>query len=311
MLHDNNFTNQTNEERTECTGLASGNIDTYAVELDVTGARLLKGQTMGPAWLTALATAGVEEGEKNEAFQEFHLGLDGGTKRYVELKDFLLAIIWGQQKPDLMVNAYGFNMLSPNTYNKFLGAVEKWEINHDRLVAEIPPDERVLPAALMADLIAKRDALAVLWSASMKENEEATLAWNAKLSLYNEDSLFLKWLFTLAKIYWGDDDPRLRLLGFCPSSEIWTHNSPYAVKGLAWDPVTGTFSFNAVDDADSYELSARITGTTGDWTTFWTGAETSTTDKPSAPGIYDIRCRAIEGENLGNWSGAIEVDLSQ
>lgn len=311
MLHNNNFSRHTNDERTESTGLASANIDTYAVELDVTGAKLTRAQGLGAAWLTALATASVESGEKDEAFQEFHLALDASFKRYVELKDFLMAIIFEHQKPDDIINAYGFNDLAPNTYNKFLAAVEKWDINHTRLIAKIPPDVRVLPALLMADLLAKRDALALLYGAAMQENEESTLSFTAKFNLFNEDTRFLSWLFTLAKVIWGDDDPRLRLLGFCPSSEVWTSNKPHAPKQVVYDPITGTLSWEAVEDVDSYECSARITGTTGDWTTFYAGAATTTTEKPPTPDVWDVRCRAIAGENLGNWSTAIEVDLSQ
>ena len=48
-----------------------------------------------------------------------------------------------------------------------------------------------------------------------------------------------------------------------------------------------------------------------DWTTFWTGEETSTTDKPAEPGVYDCRARALAGEDLGAWCSAIEVDLTE
>ena len=38
-------------------------------------------------------------------------------------------------------------------------------------------------------------------------------------------------------------------------------------------------------------------------------ADISTTEKPAVPGTYNIRVRAIAGEDLGAWSGEIEVEI--
>ena len=66
---------------------------------------------------------------------------------------------------------------------------------------------------------------------------------------------------------------------------------------------------DAVEDFN--RLQYRISLTAGDWSTFYEGVETSTTEKPAEAGSYDIRVRAIAGDKLGAWSGVIEVVIEE
>jgi len=305
MLHSNSFTSHTDDERTECTELLSSNIDRYATDLDVTGSKLTKAQGIGAAWLTALTNARVEEGEKNEAFQEFHLALDSCISRYVQLKQHLLSIIYEIQKPDLIINSYGFDKNAPDGYNKFVSAVEQWSTTHNRLMAESDP--RVLPATLMTELLTRRDDLIALWDSAMSENEESSQAFAIKRALYDEDSKFLSWMFSLAKLFWGDDDPRLRMLGFVPASEIWTPSKQLpAPENLAVDLPTDTFTWDEVLYAEGYELQYSLDKATPDWEEIYRGTDRSVVFKPEEVGDYVFRVRAYE-EKVGKWSGKLSV----
>ena len=311
-IRNNQFSRDKDGDRFERLQLILANIAAFAAELGIIGDRLAWALAAVTAWIAARAAAGVEEGEKNDAFEDLHNKVEETAEYYAIGREMLTTVIYDfGGKPDDFIERYGFKGATPRLYNLLYDRIEKWLLEDARLKALIPPDPRVVADAVTIKLAALRDEMYALYNAAYTEKSESDAAFNAKHTLFAVDSTQLTFLLLSAKMVWGDDDPKLRLIGLCPKSEIWTHNKPYSPKNLAFDDQTGTFSWDAVEDVDSYELSARIAGTTGDWTTFWTGTETSTTDKPAAPGIYDVRCRAIEGENLGNWSGAIEVDLSQ
>jgi len=57
------------------------------------------------------------------------------------------------------------------------------------------------------------------------EHRESRKAYKSKAGLFAVDSKHLTIIHNVAKFTW-DDDARLRELGFCPSSEIWTLGQP-------------------------------------------------------------------------------------
>ena len=61
MLKNNQFTSDTDGERLERLQLLSANVDTHAVELEIIGDKLLRCQTGGADWNTAVVNAGVED----------------------------------------------------------------------------------------------------------------------------------------------------------------------------------------------------------------------------------------------------------
>jgi len=73
------------------------------------------------------------------------------------------------------------------------------------------------------------DYAAELWDLlrdSETERNESREAYKTKAQLYSVDSKQLRISFNIAKVTWGDDDSKLRLLGFVPSSEVWTEGDP-------------------------------------------------------------------------------------
>ena len=305
-IRNNSFSQDTDAVRGERLDLMSSNIDTYAALIGVVGALLAWAQGAAAAWLSAFAAAIGESGESEDAYENLHNYLLQAAKFYATARTMLQNIIWDAGgKPDKFIESYGFEGRSPRDYFTLRGKIEVWLNLDAKLKALIPPDERVVPDPISVQLATYRDTLLTMFDTADDESTESENAYAAKHLLYDTDAYKLNIVLMSATLVMGDDDPRLHQLGFCPSSEIWTAHTPPSVKDLLY--AAGLFSWTAIEGVDSYELQCRLVDETGDWTTFYEGADTSTTEKPAAPGTYNVRCRAIAGDDLGAWSGEIEV----
>ena len=309
MITNNNFANDTEEVRVARTSLLSHNIATHAPALGIVDPKLALCLSAADDYMAAITSAGLEEGEAQEAIETLNTALNAAFKYYVDGKDVLLAIIYSMSKPDDMIKEYGFIGSTPHNYEGLSIRLNKWIVTDAKLTALVPPDPRVAPPAMVAGLVTHLDTITDLWHTSQKEIREKSEAYAAKHELFDAHSALFSFVFTIAKFTFGEDSPLLRDLGCCPKSEIWTYNKPHAPKNLSFDEATGTFSWDPIDGVDSYQLACRLTTASGEWTNFYEGVEHSTTEKPSSAGEYDIRVRAIEGENLGNWSGSIVVNF--
>jgi len=309
-IRDNGFTVDSTASRGERLQSVSSNIDTYAAELGITGSRLTWYQDASDEWDTAVAKTITESGEKEDAVEDFNRYVDEVTQYYVAARKMMENIIYEYGgKPDEFIVRYGFKGESPRSYYDLGSKIKAWIDTDTKLKAMVPPDPRVAPDAVTTTLSDMGIQMDALYDAALAERSESDAAFAAKHELFAQGSYQLNILLSAATLVWGNDDPRLRLLGFCPKSEIWTEKKPPAPKDLAFDE--GTFSWSAVEGADSYQLQYRISQTAGDWSTFYEGVETSTTEKPAEAGSYDIRVRAIAGEKLGAWSGVIEVVIEE
>jgi hypothetical protein len=280
------------------------------VPLGIVEPKLAECQTAAVDWMSAMNDATIEDGESQEATETLNNALSVAAKYYVDAKEVLLAIIYTIEKPDEIIEEYGITGDTPRDFKGLSERLSIWLETDAKLNALVPPDPRVVPPAIVANLSIQLDTIKTLWHDSQTESREKSQGYATKKTLYATHSKLFSFVYTIAKITWGDDDPRLRDLGLCPSSEIWTHNSPHAPKNLAFDIESGIFSWDAVDDVDSYQLDCRLTGKTGAWTNIYEGAEISTAIKPPSPDEYDIRCRAIAGDTQGNWCTPITVDFT-
>jgi len=68
MIINNSFSADIYSERAERIQLLSTNIDTFAVELDIAGARLTAAQNADADWEDVCAKCVVEDGQTDEAF---------------------------------------------------------------------------------------------------------------------------------------------------------------------------------------------------------------------------------------------------
>jgi hypothetical protein len=266
MLKGNSFTQDTEDERSERLDLLSNNIGDYSVALGLSPAKLLWAQGASDAWEAARSASTIETGQYEEAFEEFNQAFQIALKYYSDAKELLLSIIWELEKPDDFIVAYGFKD-SPRSLKSLASAITAWHDNHEILKALVPPDPRIVNDAIVTELVAKRDALNLMQRGARKEYREKVDANAAKRALYDGDAKSLFFVFSLCKLTWGDDDSKLGLLGFVPSSEIWTPGMPVpgganypdkpenmkAVK--ASDPLTGIMvSCDLLNGAATYNI---------------------------------------------------------
>jgi hypothetical protein len=235
MLKNNAFSHDDDGERLERLRLLSANIDTYSVGLDITGDKLLRSQNGGADWTASVTTAGVEDGEAQEATESLNQGLAAAHDYYVAAKEHLLSIIYDIEKPDEIIEEYGVKGDAPWNYGDLVLKFEKWLETHARLTAATDP--RVVSAAVITNLTTHRDTINTLWHDSKIQHREKSQAYAAKYELFDKQSNLLTFAYGAAKLVWGNDEPKLKDLGFVPSSEIWTKGTPPAPKNLAYDDV--------------------------------------------------------------------------
>ena len=256
MLKNNRFSADTDAERWERLDLLAANIGDYAVELGVAGAKLQWAQGACAAWEKARTDAGVEHGEMEEAFQEFHQKLDAFAKAYSAAKELLLAVIWEYEKPDEIVEAYHIDGESPRDLKRLVAHVDWWKETHERLKAA--GDLRIIADAIVAQLVALRNEAKTLWEFAITQKREKLDAFDKKELLFAQDNTKLAWLLAVCKLVWGDDDERLLELGFVPKSQIWTPGGQFnAPKMLMFDQMRTMFSWQSVTGATSYKLEVK------------------------------------------------------
>ena len=139
MIKNNNFTRDDDGTRLERMQLLSANVDTHAVELNITGDKLLRCQTGGADWPSAVTNAGVEDGESQEATETLNQGLHAAHTYYVAAKEHLLSIIYDIEKPDEIIEQYGIKGDAPWNYNGLFLKLHKWLQSHTRLSAAGDP----------------------------------------------------------------------------------------------------------------------------------------------------------------------------
>ena len=225
MLKGNSFTRDKDDERRERLVLLSANIGDFELEFGLAPDKLAAAAGALVAWDDAVSAATREAGETHEATQELQTAFETAKKYYAKAKEHLLAVIYEMEKPDRIVDAYGFNKDVPRTYDGLCQALKVWIDEHAVLVAEADP--RVVNASVVANLEAYLGEIDTLKRARALESEEESSAFAAKSALFDVHSKLLDFIYTIACLTWNnDDDSRLELLGFVPASEVWTPGQP-------------------------------------------------------------------------------------
>ena len=309
MLTNNQFSKDTDGDREERCLHMQANIDSYANELGVTGVLLSWAQVCHDSWRNIWTTADVEYGEMNEAFQEFQLKFAEVLDYYQDTKDLLISLLDQYQKDDDIEIAYGIRNPTPKLRKPLVHAIDDIKQTNDRLVAA--GDPRVLPEAVVTNLMALLDEVNTMFEGATKEKKESQQAFDSKHEASGLGTIYLKMIYNLAKLKWGNEDPRLFELGFVPKSAIWTENKPPHPAEFIYDETAGEFQWTPVVDVDNYEIDYRLTGASGDWTQLYKGAATSTADRPPDAGEYDFRIRSWKGDDSGAWSGALVVNFPE
>jgi len=224
MIKNNRFTDDTQDERIERLILLSANIGVYGPMIGVPAPKIASAETAYADYLAAIATAGVEDGQMDEAFETLQQAVDALAKYYSRVRAHLQEIIWDFDKPDDFVHGYGFEGKSPTWASGLVSKIEQWKENHDTLVAA--GDPRVIPDAVMTELVNQRDNMVSLRAVAHAEKRESAFAYDALQELFALHTRLLRFILTAAQLVWGDEDPRLVELGFQTKSGIWTPGDP-------------------------------------------------------------------------------------
>ncbi len=307
ILKNNSYTDDDDGVRNERCLHLQNNIDTYAAEIGCTGVHLTWAQGCYDTWTDLCATTIVEDGQKQEATQEYQKKFAECREYYQNAKDLLKSIIWEYEKPDEIEEAYGVRFNTPRSRPLLVHVIKAFKIQHD--LFEAAGDPRVIADSIVTQMVTLKDEMEDMATTAGTEKREASQAFDNKQNEFTTGSDRLKIIYNMAKIVWGNDDPRLFELGFVPKSAIWTENKPPHPTNFIYDDVAKKFTWDAVEGVDEYEIDYRLTGASGDWTQLYKGANTSTATKPAEPGDYDFRIRSWKGDDSGSWSGVLLVNF--
>ncbi len=259
MLINNSFSKDTDGSREERCLLLQSNIDTYAAELGITGVLLTWAQTSHASWTQAWTAADVEQGELNEAYQEFQKKFDEVRKYYAKAKDLLISIIDQYGKNDDIMSAYDVDIQTPTSRKSLFHAIDDMRETDARLTAA--GDPRVLPFTVITQLTTLRNEANDLYISATQGKSQKMSAFELKKTAFDLGSTNLKVIYSYAKLIWGDDSPKLLDLGFVPKSQIWTTNEEEilpAPKNLAYDSTSIKLNWSEVPTATTYIIEHKL-----------------------------------------------------
>ena len=313
MLKGNGFTRDDDDVRRERLVLLSANIGGFAVEFGLSLDKITASEAAQTVWDDAVSAATRESGETHEATEELQNAFKTAKDYYAAAKKHLLAVIYEMSKPDRIIDAYGFDEDIPRNYDGLCHAFNAWIDEHAVLVAE--GDPRIVNGTVIAKLTTHRDTLDALKRARALEKDEEVDAYAAKVAAFDAHSKLLDFVYTLACLTWDDDDSNLRLLGFVPSSEVWTpgnggtspdigvpENLAAVIEGenvrISWD---------AVDGADSYQLVH--TEFPPLFLEIYAGADTEFVHVNPPGGMHHYTVRAKIGDSYGVYPEWVSVEV--
>jgi len=220
MIIGNKFSKDDDSVRTERLQYLAANVEELAPELGLSDDVLTWARGAYDRWYEALLTANAEGAETEGAYVGLELAVEPAVKYYAAVRKLLMSIIERHGEDREIVEAYGFKGKSPRRYKKLVPAIDLWKETHDKLVAA--GDPRVVNETIIAKLVAHRNEVNDAWRKALEEKREAAEAYETKREIFDEDCDMLRFLFNLCKLTWGDDDPKLILLGFVQKSGVWT-----------------------------------------------------------------------------------------
>jgi len=254
------------------------NIDTHRVELGISGPLLTWARGSYDRFSGAVTVSSVESGESVDANKVAKDKFFQAKNYYQRAKEILIAFL-DQYKPDeILMASYKVDQTTSKTYNGIIKQINSFVETHNRLIAE--GDDRVVAQSIIDNMVLLRDAFLEEIEASGIEEREMDVSYKTQHSFYNEDTEKLRLIYKIACMVWGDDDPRLKDLGFVPSSEIWTPGSgepePLPVDWPPWpgpaeiftavliEPGVVELVYSGVQEATIGYLDRRKPGT-ADW----------------------------------------------
>ncbi|MCK5833538.1 hypothetical protein KAH81_07705 [bacterium] len=305
-LHSNNFSQDDILIRGERYIYFSGNIDSLAVELGVTGDLLLWAQNTEAEWEEIRGEARVQKYDAQMTFGAFRRKQNETRALYVRAKALLKAIIASQENADEIIRAYSIDGKTPITREGILSSVDDLAGQNDIYNAD--GATWVLPDHIVDSLKTLRNEMSDLHSTARTKREKAKVARVAMQKRFREDTHRLKLIYEMGVLVWGVQGLNFLDLGMLPKSRVWTKHRPPAPANFRYDSSSRVIIWGAIEDADRYEAHYRAGGASGHWTAFYEG-ESNSCPLPTLTGAHEFRVRAIAKGKEGHWSGAVEVGL--
>ena len=301
IITDNNFARDPLALRLYRLMLLSAYIGDFEVELELPNRISDWATDAFDNYLAVLQNQTSEQADKFEAFQTLDEANIDLYNRIVAIKD-LIVTRYGEDEQLL----YKFKLKGrlPKSQN------ERWHVAMDIISGnrelEAAGDPNVLPSGMIDALETLALKVKTEFENVGKEITEAKSATVALRTLFDDDSRNLRELLNWIVIYWGKIDPRLIQLGFVQDFPEGGGDVPDAPTGLSF--AAGTFSWDAVEDATSYQLAFSADGDV--WEEAYSGDETSVAFVP-ADGTWFFRVRARSDNGFGEWSGQISVVIEE
>ncbi|MCK5844814.1 MAG: hypothetical protein KAG97_08915, partial [Victivallales bacterium] len=222
----NDFSHDTDDVRQARLALLSENIDTYAADLGLVAPNptLTWAQGAFDVFVDYRATAAREDGDIDEATQEYRLKYDAAHNYYVRAKALLKAVLESFQDNDEAAEKYGTMRDTPRNVDALYTKIVQWKDQHDIYMAELDP--RVIADSVVTEMMTQGADFYAGWKFAITQKREAADAYNIKQAEFLLGSKYLKLIYQMAVMVWGDEDPRLLELGMVPKSSVWTEGDP-------------------------------------------------------------------------------------
>ncbi len=291
--------------------LIEANLLSYYAELGFTAESPIAvwGKQSYTHWIDVLSTAALEDGQLNEAYQEYHLKFAETRNYFQGAKDLLRSIIEDLQKNDDAMEAYGIMKPSPTKRLELVGTIE--QLKKQDAIFKAAGDPRVLPDMIVANLVMLKDQMQALWAQAIAKKELSSNAYDVKKKTFAEDTDKLRVLYNTAKFVWGADSAKLNLLGFVPKSEVWTANENVALpapKNFELDINAQEFKWEEVAKATGYVVEYKPDGA-NHYTVLGRTIDTTMPRIDPLIGKHSFRVAALDGDYTGEYCPAIEVEI--
>lgn len=242
------------------------NINLYSAELGLAQALVTWANSCYTVFSQTVTEARVADGEANDATILLHNKFSDVNVQYQDAKDLIIALLRQSNDNKFLYASYGVNRSTPSSYNGLVESIETFAETNARLVAA--GDPRVISQVIVQNMVTAKNNLLAEMEKSGIQHRKSTVAYQAQHSLFQKDTPNLRLVLKTAALVWGNNDPRLRDLGFVPKSQIWTPSeTPLPTPAnFVYEPASVAFVWDSVQAATAYRVEHRD-GETGEFST--------------------------------------------
>jgi hypothetical protein len=304
----NNFANDTLPEVSDRSSLMQVNITALGATYGVPEVLQTWGSTCSTVLREAIATANVEKGEKDVAYEQYQFKVDDAHEISVNIKAATIAAVRDSDNGMELLDEYGATGETPRTRMGLQAFIDQYKKTYDRLVTA--GDTRVLPEPVVSRLVAAGDRMIDLWHFAQVERQESAEAYDILHALQKEYAQKFRAIYTIVVIMAGKYSPDLLLLGFAPATPPAGHGQPDKLTGVKAEGTADSAVVSCDPSADATSYQFKYSEDNDEWFELYSGEEnTYTYDPPPGNRFYKIRARNVHGFSV--WSDVVEFDPNE